>query len=396
MTIDEPNQYDIVYVGFLTGHGGDAVQMLHLAHGMQRRGARVKVIVPEVETSIGFAEQCAELGIDCERTDLLRADMTGPRQDLRSMVKLARSLRAPVVHFHTGNSCLPRSAMIALAVSRTARGFATLQSPYETIDPASGRAKFWSKAVRRVLHAVISPSDHGSEFQRRCGISEAQTVTIRNAIDTDAIAAGDATGPRAELGLGPDDPLVVFTSRIEQQKRPADAVRIFAGCVADHPAARLVVVGTGVLSDEVREVADELGISDRVHLVGFRTDIADWLAAATVWLLPTERENFSVAVLEALAAGCPVLSTRCAGNTEVLVDDDNALVIDVGDVDAGIAALQRLLGDPALRERLSRRGVECAKEYSLDHMVDQYDQLYRKFNTLALTLASTNGRNVTP
>lgn len=389
MTIDAPEQHDITYVGFLTGHGGDAVQMLHLGHGMQRRGARVKMVVPEVDTSIGFAEQCADLGIECERTDLLRADMTGPNQDLRSMFKLARSLRAPVVHFHTGNSCLPRSAMLALASTRTARGFATLQSPYETIEPSSGRAKFWSQAARRVLHAVISPSDHGSDFQRRCGIREAQAVTIRNAIDTDAIASGDATGPRAELGLGPDDPLVVFTSRIEQQKRPGDAVRIFAGSLADHPEARLVFVGTGVLSDEVREVADELGISDRVHLVGYRTDIADWLAAATVWLLPTERENFSVAVLEALAAGCPVLSTRCAGNTEVLVDDDNALVIDVGDVDAGVAALRRLLGDPALRDRLSRRSVECAQQYSIDHMVDQYEQLYRKFDTLTLTPAHT-------
>jgi glycosyltransferase involved in cell wall biosynthesis len=378
-TSDRP---DIVYVGFLTGHGGDAVQMLHLGAGMHQLGARVKMVVPKVETSIGFAEHCADLGIDCERTDLLRADMSGPKQDARSMLRLARSLRSPVIHFHSGNSCLPRSAMLALAISRTARGFATLHSPYETIDPSSGRAKFWSQAVRRVLHAVVSPSDHGSEFQRRCGISDAQTFTIRNAIDTTAIAAGNGDGPRTELGMGPDDPLVVFTSRIEEQKRPADAVRMFAGIAAEHPTARLAFAGTGDRADDVQRVAAELDLADRVHLVGYRTDIADWLAASTAWLLPTERENFSVAVLEALAAGCAVASTRCPGNSEILVDDDNSLTFEVGDIDAGVSALRRLLDDPAVRQRLSRRGAECAQRYSLDHMVDEYAALYRRFDTL--------------
>jgi glycosyltransferase involved in cell wall biosynthesis len=237
----------------------------------------------------------------------------------------------------------------------------------------------------------VSPSDHGSAFQRACGVPSARVATIRNAIDTRAIASGDGSGPRAELRLGPDDPLVVFTSRLDGQKRPVDAVRMFAAAADDYPTATLVFVGTGVESAAVARAAAEHGLGDRVRLVGHRQDVADWLAAATVWVLPTERENFSVAVLEALAAGCPVLSTTCPGNTEVLVDDDNALTFEVGDVAGGSIALRRLLAEPELRRRLSRRGMECARAYDVDRMVDEYWALYERFGTFPAALRTAEG-----
>lgn len=376
-------EYDIQYVGFLTGHGGDAVQMLHLAHGMHRRGLRVRVIVPAVDTSIAFAERCGELGITCDRTDLIQSDMSGPKQDLRSMIRLVRTLDAPVVHFHTGNSCLPRSLMTALELERVPRAFVTLQSPYETIEPKTARARFWAFAVRRRVHTVISPSEHGSAFQRACGLPEARVCVVRNAIDTRAMASGDGSRPRVELGMTSDDPLVVFTSRMDAQKRPTDAVQMFARHVAEFPRLRLVFVGTGTESDVARRTAEELGVVDRVSFVGHRTDVADWLAAATVWILPTERENFSVAVLEALSAGCPVLSTTCPGNDEILIDEVNALTFPVGDIDAGAAALRRLLVDSALRQRLGDRGVETAEEYAVENMVDEYQRLYEVRGLLA-------------
>ena len=191
---------DILYVGFLTGHGGDANQMLLQAHGMHRRGARVKIVVPERDTSVEFAARCRELGIECERTALIQADLAGPRQSLRSMITLARQLRAPVVHFHTGNSCLPRSLMAALTVVRAQRAFVTIQSPYETIRPGSLRARWWATLAGRRFHAVVSPSEHGSRFQHRCGVPAERAVTVRNSIDTVSMAGGDGSGPRAELG----------------------------------------------------------------------------------------------------------------------------------------------------------------------------------------------------
>jgi glycosyltransferase involved in cell wall biosynthesis len=300
--------FDIAYVGFVTGHGGDAVQMQLLADGMHRQGARVQIVLPRLETSVGFAARSEELGIECVRSDLIRADPSGPRQDFRSMLKLIGEVDAPLIHFHTGNSCLPRMLMAALELTRHQRCFVTLQSPYETIEANSMRARWWALSARRRLHAAVSPSEHGSSFQRSCGLPAERVVTVRNSIDTSAMGAGDGLRVRAELGLGPDDPLIVFTSRIDEQKRPVDAVRIFGRIADGHPSAQMVFVGTGAESGPVRTAANELGLSDRVRMVGHRTDIPDWLAAATVWILPTERENFSVAVLEAAMAKIATLA----------------------------------------------------------------------------------------
>ena len=122
--------------------------------------------------------------------------------------------------------------------------------------------------------------------------------------------------------------------------------------------------------------------------MGYQTNIRDWLAAATVWILPTERENFSVALLEALAAGCPILTTSCPGNDEVLVDEQNALTFAIGDVDAAARGLDRLLSDGSLRSRLSTGAHATAGNYSAERMVESYRQLYNRLPSLPASLRS--------
>ena len=119
-----PATVDVVYVGFLLGHGGDALQMLQLAGGHAGPGVSVRLVVPAVPESVTFARRCEELGLPCERTDLISVTMSGARQSLRSMLRLLSTLREPVVHFHTGNSfafrvrcCWPSSYDGSVAVS---------------------------------------------------------------------------------------------------------------------------------------------------------------------------------------------------------------------------------------------------------------------------------------
>jgi glycosyltransferase involved in cell wall biosynthesis len=369
---------DVTYIGFLLGHGGDALQMLELAKGIHADGGGVRIVVPELESSLTLKERCDALGIECERTSLITASLEGARQRLPRIVKLLRQVSSPIVHFHTGNSCLPRSAMAALELLRYRPSIATLQSPYETITPGSPRARLWASTARRRMAAVVSPSDHGTQFQRSCGVPPDIAVTVRNSIDVAAMARGDGRVARAALGVGSDDPIVLFCSRIDNQKRPVDAVRIFAAVADRFPAAVLVFVGRGELERAVADEASRCRLTDRVRLVGYQTNVPDWLAAATVWLLPTERENFSVAVLEALAAGCAVLSTPCRGNDEVLVNGVNALTFPVGDVDAGASALNELLLDAQLRDRLRSAARSTAQTYTADYMVDGYRRIYER------------------
>jgi glycosyltransferase involved in cell wall biosynthesis len=373
--------FDVTYIGFVTGHGGDALQMLALAEGIKATGLRVKIIVPRIAESVVFELRCQAAGVECERSPLLAAGMKGPRQSIQNVLRLLRANRDPILHFHSGNSCLPRILMICLEILRQGRVVATIQSPVETITPGSLRARAWAFLANRRLCAVISPSDHGTRFQQRCGVHPARTLTIRNAIETERFATGDPSQPRAMLGLSEEHPIVLFCSRMDPGKRPVEAVVAFARVADQFPTAHLVFAGNGTEEPAVRQAIRSLNLENRAHLVGYQTNIPDWLAAATVWFLPTERENFSVALLEALAAGCAVLSTNCPGNDEVLVDDVNAITFPVGDVEAATVGLVRLLGDAELRNRLRAEAARTAARHSCGAMVNNVRAVYDRMNS---------------
>lgn len=370
-------KFDVVHIGFLTGHGGDALQMLTLASKMNEARVRTKVIVPDNDDSLQFAARCSAAGVECERSHLIKGDMSGPRQSIWSCLELLRRTESDLLHFHSGHSHLPRAAMVAAEVSRITRAVATIQSPYEAMRPRTLRARSWATLANRRLGAVISPSQHGTEFQIRCGVSPERAITIPNAVDVRAARSGDAAAPRALLGLNQGDEVVLFSSRLDSQKRPLDALAAFAQLAEAFPRAHLVYVGSGSEEAGVKEAAAKAGLSSRVHLVGYQTHIADWLALATVWLLPTERENFSVALLEALAAGCAVVSTDCPGNNEVLRDGENALVVPVGDVHAMARAIATLLSTPELRARLGAAASLTSDRYSADSQLRSVLETYR-------------------
>ncbi len=376
---------EILYIGFLLGHGGDAHQMLGLAAGMAARGRRVKIVVPELPTTVEFAGRCEAQGIPAVRSPLLHSDPHAARQSIPELLELLTRYRAPIVHFHTGDECLPRMALLVRRVLDSPRAFVTVHSPYAAIDPQSGRAKMWAVGVERQFHALFCPSEHARQTQLRYGVPADRIHVIHNGIDVDRFANGNAASARAVLGLKAETPLLVFTSRLDPQKRPLDALRAFAGVAAEFPEAHLAFVGTGEQESAVRVAATEAGLMERVHLVGFRSDIPDWLAAATVWMLPTERENFSLAVLEALAAGCPILSNHCPGNDEVLRNGENALLTAVGDVPAQSEVLRRLLRDTDLRQRLRLSARQSAEAYRLETMTAQYAAVYNEYVPLPVS-----------
>jgi glycosyltransferase involved in cell wall biosynthesis len=367
---------DILYIGFLLGHGGDAMQMLELATGMAKRGQRVKLVVPELETSVALGELCRERGLPIDRTPWIRSDAWRAKQSPVNLIRLFGTYRAPILHLHTGDVCLPRMALLAMRLLRVPRAFATIQSPYNTLQPQDARARAWAYAAPRALRQVICPSQHSRRTQISYGLPPELVRTVYNSVDLHRFSRGNASVPRKALGLGPEAKLVVFSSRLEPQKRPFDALHAFQRVAAVDGDTHMVFVGRGALEPELRALVQQSGLADRVHFAGFQTNIPDWLAAATVWFLPTESENFSLAVLEALAAGCPILSTLCQGNDEVLEQERNALTTAVGDVEAQASGLHRLLQDPQMRASLGAAARESARRYSVDNMVEEYGRVY--------------------
>ena len=128
----------------------------------------------------------------------------------------------------------------------------------------------------------------------------------------------------------------------------------------------------------LREEAATRGIGGRLHLLGLRADVGSLLAAADVFVLPSRSEGLPLALLEAMFAGRPIVATRVGEVPTVLADGAAGLLVDPGSPDQLAAAIDRLLGDPALAQTLGSRAQERANaEFHVSRMVERYASLYR-------------------
>ena len=368
--------FDVLFVGFVGGTGGASTLMLDLAARIAARGVQVKIIVPAYDTTVPYSERGKQRGIVIERSPWL----VERRLELRNVidaVRFIRGCRAPVVHFHLGNSNTIQSHFLAaMDLLRLPPVYVTPHTNSDDPSPDDPRARRWAAAAPRRLKKVICVSDRSRRRQISYGLPPEKVELIHNGVDLAAFGAGNPLRIRERLGLAADVPVILVSSRIEREKRPLDAVRAFSLIAPVFPNAHLVFIGEGSLEADARTAAGQAGLSDRVHFPGFQTNVADWLAAAWVWLLPTEREGFSLAMLEAMAARCPVVSTVCPGNDELLLDGGNALLAPVGNVEEIAGALRRLLSDEGLRARLSSSALRTAHRYSLDNTVESHLACY--------------------
>ncbi|HBO45907.1 MAG TPA: hypothetical protein DD670_18700, partial [Planctomycetaceae bacterium] len=147
--------------------------------------------------------------------------------------------------------------------------------------------------------------------------------------------------------------------------------------LADAPDCDLVLVGHGPQRCELERLAAEKGISERVHFLGFRADVPAILARSSLLVLPSRWEGMPNVVLEAMAAGLPVIATNVEGVAELLGDDADGQMVPFGDMAAFAAAVTRVLSDRDLAERLGRRNRHRAAEYfQINDMVERYQTLW--------------------
>jgi glycosyltransferase involved in cell wall biosynthesis len=180
---------------------------------------------------------------------------------------------------------------------------------------------------------------------------------------------------RAELGIPPRAPVVGSLGRLAEMKR-FDRLIEAVGMLG--PEVRLVLAGDGPQGAELAARADALGMGDRVHLLGWRRDTADVLAAMDVYAVTSDREGMSNAMLEALASGLPVVSTPVSGSEDALAPFDPGAAH--GIVTAGFgaaevaAALGAVLADPVRRAGMSAVARHAAAErFSPARMLDRWE-----------------------
>jgi glycosyltransferase involved in cell wall biosynthesis len=251
-----------------------------------------------------------------------------------------------------------------------------LQERYHSLTRWMNAATYgWNRRVLAVSSEVAASIDRGGLRTRT------RVVTLLNGVPVEQVRAEASQGldVRAELKI-PSAHLVVGTVAVfRSQKRLTDWLQVAARIAARRSDVTFLLVGGGPLEGELRTHIARLGLSDRVRMTGFRPDGRRLMAAMDVFLMTSQFEGLPMALLEAMALGKPVVSTRVGGIPEVLIDGEAGLLAPVGAIDELSAGVERLLRDAAMRTRLGAAGAaRVESEYHVKWRVEAIEGLYHE------------------
>ncbi len=212
------------------------------------------------------------------------------------------------------------------------------------------------------------------------GIPPERVAVLYNGVDLKPFAAAaDRQAARREMGVSPEHLVLIQVARLDYLKNHLTAVRTLERIAAARPEVRLVLIGEGPEREAIEREVRRRGLSGHVRLLGLRKDVARLLPAADLFLLTSVSEGIPLTLIEAMAAGLPVVSTDVGGVPEVVVDGHTGALAPAKD-DARLAEqCLRLAADPGLRAEMGRRSRERATElFAEPQMHAGYRQLYEE------------------
>jgi glycosyltransferase involved in cell wall biosynthesis len=228
------------------------------------------------------------------------------------------------------------------------------------------RRRWWSAIVRRVDAAVALTTDQGAELRRLGYRGPVWVIPNFRKPDRFRTVRRDVAGAslRADVGVPDGTPLLGFVGHLVRQKRPGRALDVLAQLKQRGCAAHLVVAGAGPLRPDLEAHARRIGVGGAVTFLGERDDVERVLGGVDLALLTSEAEGIPGVAIEAVMAGCPVVSVPVGGVAEVIEDGATGLVLETDDPAAMADAVQRLLADDETRAAMSRECRSRTDRYS--------------------------------
>ncbi len=369
------------------------LRVLHTIGEMGTGGAESLVVeLVEGGPAVGWHSEVASSGGRRE-ADLLRVDGTRvhavplsrrrPDGLVRAVAATRRAIlaaRPDVVLAH--NVGVTAASWLAL---RLLRHPAPLLTVFHGVAAPDYRTS--ARLLSRAPAAVVTVSGTTRDRLVAAGLGPRRPIVIPNAVTAPRLPDRDAA--RRELGLPPDAPVALCAARLVDQKRHDVLLRAWTSV---RPTAVLLLAGDGPNRAAVETLRDVLGLADRVQVLGTRDDMPRLLAAADVCTLSSDWEGLPVALLEAMAAGRPVVATAVDGVVEALGHGGGVLV-PPGDPAALGLALDALLGDPDAARTAGQRAAQVVTmHFDPGTMLRSYDQLLRSLVPLPATDDETRAR----
>lgn len=371
----------------------------------------MKVLVLLTARETGGAELAAErlitaLGEQCAFTVAL-ADDTGMDGLASRLARHVRVLRYPfdrpvalplimrelrrladrqdLVHL---NSNHPGSRLGILAAFGLAGGASPLICVEHSATPMRSilvpRSIVWVlptlfRLSRRNVARIVTVSEASAiALQDLYGIVRERVTVVHNGVDLRRFGESGHSSLRAELGLDPDRPIVLTLARYLPSKGYRFLIDAIPAIRAVCPQVQFVFAGSPDGRAALEQQIAALGVQGNVALLGFRDDTVNLLRGSDLFVLPSLAEGFSLAIIEALAAGLPVVATRVGGAAEAITDGSNGLLVPPADSAALARAITRILAQsPQERAAMRAAAYTSAQRFSLDAMASAMLEVYR-------------------
>ncbi len=364
-----PPQPRIAYVITDLDLGGVPLHLRRLAIEMRSRGFEITVVSLADPGPVG--DRLRDDGFE------VRSCAARSRWDVRVLTRLAgilRDINPDVVHsflFHANAATRWAAARIGFPAERVVGEIQTVEIE-----------RPWHLWVDRCTHEGCrftignSPSviEH---LHKRAGIPHERLRLIRGGIDTAHLNRAQPVN-RSALGLTSGDNMLLWVGRLDPVKGLTFLLDAFARL--DHRLrAHLCLAGDGPLRERLERHADRLALHDRVHWLGPRQDIPHLLKACDVFVLPSRTEGLPNALLEAMAAGCPIVTTDVPGCRDLIHHEETGLLVPFGDTHALAAAIHILCVERDHAQGWGQRAAQSvATEWRIDAMFNAYQSTYNE------------------
>lgn len=314
------------------------------------------------------------LADEVRRAGLRHADISLPAGPspvaLLRTLALLRSLRPDILHTHGGTAGFyGRTAALFVPGIRTVHTYHGIHY----LNFQRGFRRWVYTCVDRMLlrwtTGIICVARSDFEAGLKAGVVRRDASVITNGIDVEEFRPHARTKVRNKR--------VGTIGRLHVQKGQKYLILAMRKVLDREPAATLTIVGDGELLEPLRAQAAELGMAERIEFAGARTDTAEQFASMHVFVLPSLWEGFPLVILEAMAAGKPIVATRVNGVTEILEDGVDAILVPPRDVDRLAEGILSLLLSDELADRLGARALEKVKRnFGVKTMVESTEHMY--------------------
>jgi glycosyltransferase involved in cell wall biosynthesis len=328
-----------------------------------------------------LTDTAIELGVECHILPSLN-NKAGILDDLRTIqacTRLIHKIKPDLIHTHSSKAGLV--GRIAAQLTNTPKIFTAHGWGFTPGIPRSRQLLLWGLefGLAKLTDQIICVSKFDRDLAKNASVGRTKQLhCIYNGVADSSIQA------QPQTVMAQDKISIVMTARFSEQK---DHVLAIKACQQLPHHVEMVFVGEGHLLPQAKQLAQELGVSDRIKFLGNRLDVAEILAQSQIFLLLSHYEGLPISIVEGLRAGLPIVASNVGGVSEQVLDGKNGLLVPRQDLDATVAALMKLIDNPKLRLSMAAESRQhFLNSFNIDRTLAQTQKIYD------LALASKSDR----